>query len=79
MTGYVLAKDAWAMVELSRQLRLARIYAFCHADHDASIHVLEKCGFTRDAGWAGATTFPNLPPGASQEALCYERIVTGVT
>lgn len=72
MTGYVLAEDAWghgyatealrAMVTLAGQLHLARLYAFCHADHGASAHVLEKCGFTRDVSCSEAMTFPNLPP-----------------
>lgn len=82
-TGYVLAKDAWgrgyatevlwAMVDLSQQLGLARLLALCHPAHSASLHVLEKCGFTQDMDWTGKAVFPNLPPGVPQAALCYER------
>lgn len=82
MTGYVLAKDAWgqgyatealqAMIALSRQLRIARVSALCHADHHASQHVLEKCGFRRVTGTVPSTTFPNLPPGSSHETCRYE-------
>lgn len=83
MTGYVLAKDAWglgyatevlrAMVDLSQQLGLARLFALCHPAHSASLHVLEKCDFTQDTTWSGRAVFPNLPPGVPQTALCYER------
>jgi ribosomal-protein-alanine N-acetyltransferase len=82
ITGYVLAADAWgqgyatealrAMVDLSRALALRRLYALCHTDHRASAHVLEKCGFTRDAEWSSRSEFPNLLPGARQPVLCYE-------
>jgi RimJ/RimL family protein N-acetyltransferase len=86
MTGYVLAHDAWgqgyatealrAMIALSEQLGLARLFALCHPAHSASLHVLEKCGFTQDTGWEGRAMFPNLPPGLPQAALCYERLRT---
>ncbi len=82
MTGYVLARDVWghgyatealqAMVDLSERLRLRRLYAPVHLDNRASARVLEKCGFTLDAGWSEATTFPNLPPESRQAAVCYE-------
>lgn len=82
MTGYVLARDAWghgyatealrAMVELARELRLTRLYAPVHTDNRASSRVLEKCGFTLDAGWSEAPTFPNLPADSRQAAVCYE-------
>jgi RimJ/RimL family protein N-acetyltransferase len=86
LTGYVLARDAWAqgyatetlqaMLELARQLRVARVLALCHADHRASQRVLEKCGFTREAGWAGTTTFPNLSPEPSRDVFRYEFVPT---
>ena len=70
MTGYVLAKDAWglgyatealrAMVDLSWQLDVDWLFALCHPDHRASMHVLEKCGFVRDSGWNRPVEFPNL-------------------
>lgn len=85
MTGYVLAKDAWgqgyatealrAMVEVSRQLDVVRVYALCHPEHHASWHVLEKCGFTRDESWSTPATFPNLASGSLQEVLCYELVL----
>jgi [ribosomal protein S5]-alanine N-acetyltransferase len=69
-TGYVFARDAWgqglateslrAMVELSTALRLRRLYAYCHVDHHASAHVLEKGGFAREAVLARHMGFPNL-------------------
>jgi RimJ/RimL family protein N-acetyltransferase len=81
MTGYVFAKDAWgkgyatealtAMVALARNLQLSRLHAFCHADHRPSWHVLEKCGFTRDARWTKHTQFPNLGSDAPQPVLRY--------
>lgn len=82
MTGYVLARDAWgqgyatealrAMVELARELRVTRLYAPVHTDNRASSRVLEKCGFTLDAGWSEAPAFPNLPAASRQAAVCYE-------
>jgi ribosomal-protein-alanine N-acetyltransferase len=83
VTGYVLASDAWgqgyatealrAMVDLAGTLGLRRVHAQCHADHRASAHVLEKCGFTREAGSPSPLEFPNLLPGARQPVLRYER------
>jgi RimJ/RimL family protein N-acetyltransferase len=82
-TGYVLAKDSWgkgyatealnAMVDVARGLHLARVYALCHAQHEASTRVLEKCGFERDRSWTRQYDFPNLAPGVPQDVLCYER------
>ena len=81
ITGYVLAKDAWgqgyatealqAMVDLSRQLGLARVCAFCHADHRASWRILERCGFRRDPDWSTQVEFPNLAPGVLQDVARY--------
>src|SRR5215831_14989217 len=55
LTGYVLARDAWgrgyatealaAVVAVAQRLGVQRLYALCHPNHQASIHVLEKCGF----------------------------------
>jgi RimJ/RimL family protein N-acetyltransferase/ketosteroid isomerase-like protein len=71
-TGYVLAKDAWgqgfamealgATVEVARAMGIARLYAIVHPDHSASIRVLEKGGFEREALLARHTVFPNLSP-----------------
>jgi RimJ/RimL family protein N-acetyltransferase len=82
LTGYVLAKDGWglgyatealaAMVTLARRLSARRIYALCHPDHQASIHVLEKCGFALDLSWTRPIVFPNLDRSAPQPVACYE-------
>jgi RimJ/RimL family protein N-acetyltransferase len=87
MTGYVFARDAWgrgyatealrAIVDLSRRLELARLYALCHPDHRASWRVLEKCGFTHDDTWTRQAEFPNLAPGVRQDVLCYELVFRG--
>jgi len=81
MTGYVLAKDAWghgyateacrAMVSLAWQLDVEWLFALCHPDHIASIHVLEKCDFARDAGWNRPVEFPNLSPGTPVDVACF--------
>jgi RimJ/RimL family protein N-acetyltransferase len=83
-TGYVLARDAWgrgyatealrAMVELARRTRVVRLYAICHVDHQASAHVLEKGGFTREATLGRFIEFPNLLPGDPCDVLCYAMI-----
>jgi RimJ/RimL family protein N-acetyltransferase len=69
-TGYVFARDAWghgyatealgAMVAMAAELTISRLYALCHTEHQASWHVLEKCGFTREGILHGHTVFPNL-------------------
>jgi RimJ/RimL family protein N-acetyltransferase len=81
MTGYVLAKDSWgqgyatealrAMVDVARALGVSSLFALCHPDHRASWHVLEKCGFTRDAAWTETAVFPNLAAGVQQAVFCY--------
>ena len=81
ITGYVLARDAWghgyatealeAMVTLARNLHVHRLYALCHAAHDRSARVLEKCGFTREALLACHGEFPNLAPGELLDCLRY--------
>ena len=79
-TGYVLARDAWgqgyatealrAMVQFARGFAIARLYAICHADHAASAHVLEKCGFEREGRLRKSMIFPNLAP-EPQDVLSY--------
>jgi RimJ/RimL family protein N-acetyltransferase len=81
MTGYVLAKDAWghgfateallAMIHTAEGIGIPRLYAFCHPDHTASQHVLEKCQFERDPRVSVPIEFPNLAPGLRQDVLCY--------
>jgi ribosomal-protein-alanine N-acetyltransferase len=80
-TGYVLAKDSWgfgyatealtAMVDLASTIGVRRLYALCHPEHRASRRVLEKCGFVCDDIPPHRVEFPNLAPGATQDAACY--------
>ena len=79
-TGYVFARDAWghgyatetlrAMLDVARSIRLEALYAQCHPDHAASIHVLEKCGFRLEHRSPAAHVFPNLGP-SKQDVLTY--------
>src|SRR6186713_2593367 len=81
MTGYVLAKDAWgrgyatealaAMVGLARSIGVGHLYALCHPENRASAHVLEKCGFVRDASSEQQTEFPNVLSGRLQDVHRY--------
>jgi [ribosomal protein S5]-alanine N-acetyltransferase len=81
VTGYVLAQDAWgqgfateslgAMVELARQTGVKRLEAECHAEHRASAHVLEKCGFHCEGVSPAHTEFPNLALGCRCDVLGY--------
>jgi RimJ/RimL family protein N-acetyltransferase len=83
MTGYVLAQGAWgaglatealrAMVGVARAIGIREVAALCHANHVASIRVLEKAGFTRDAVPALPLVFPNLQEDAPQPVLRYSR------
>jgi ribosomal-protein-alanine N-acetyltransferase len=81
MTGYVLARDAWgkgyateclrAVVNVAREVGVARVYALCHVENPASWRVLEKCGFVWEGIWPRHTRFPNLgQPNPDHEALC---------
>ncbi|HXR98338.1 MAG TPA: GNAT family N-acetyltransferase [Terriglobales bacterium] len=82
ITGYILARDAWgrgfatealtAMVELAREIKLVSLHASCHAQHRASAHVLEKCGFTPDHNAATLAHFPN-DAAAPQPILAFKR------
>jgi len=68
-TGYVLARDAWgrgyasealaAVVELARELQIARLYALCHVDHIASARVLGRCGFLEEGVLRRYQVFPD--------------------
>ncbi len=81
-TGYVLAKDAWnkgyatealrAIVELAGRLGILRLYALCHPENWASVHVLEKCGFVSE-GLVELHAFPNLGSGQPGDCLRYSR------
>lgn len=82
-TGYVLARDAWgcgyatealnAIVTLARDLGVRQLYALCHPDHPASIHVLEKCGFARESLLPQHVELPNLSPGHREDCFRYAR------
>jgi RimJ/RimL family protein N-acetyltransferase len=82
-TGYVLARDAWgqgvateallAIVALAPSLGVIRLHAYCHADHAASAHVLDKCGFTREGILARHTIFPNSGDPDPAPVLVYAR------
>ena len=68
ITGYILARDAWgkgyateslaAMVELAPQIGIRVLTAAVHAEHTASAHVLEKCGFRNHGVARRHTVFP---------------------
>lgn len=83
-TGYVLARDAWgkgyateavnAIVDISRTLCLARLYALCHVDHDRSARVLERTGFTKEGVLRSYLEFPNLDPGRPSDVYCYSKV-----
>lgn len=80
-TGYVLAKDAWGqgyatealqtMITVARSMNVRRVYALCYVDHQASSHVLEKCGFEREGILRKYAEFPNLTPGEPSDVCCY--------
>ena len=82
MTGYVLARDAWgqgyatealrAMVNVARGIGIVSLSAVCHPQHQASVHVLEKCEFARDLRWTRQAVFPNLRAGP-QDVWCFTR------
>ena len=88
-TGYVLAKDSWgcgyatealtAIVKIAGELEIVHLYALCHPDHHASIHVLEKCGFRLEQRLERVASFPNLSPGTPADCLRYARRGAAVT
>ena len=68
MVGYVLARDVWgqgyatealqAMTTLADERAITHLYAYCHAEHIATVRVLEKGGFALNASFVAAS-FPN--------------------
>jgi ribosomal-protein-alanine N-acetyltransferase len=80
-TGYVLALDAWgrgyatealrAMVDLAQPMGVKRLEAVCHAEHRASAHVMEKCGFLCEGIRRAHTEFPNLAGRMRCDVLSY--------
>ena len=85
VTGYVFARDAWglgyateslqAMVELARQTGVERLEAICHAEHEPSASVLEKCGFQREEVRREHFVFPNLAPQKRSDVFSYVRLL----
>lgn len=82
-TGYVLARDAWgrgyateatrAICDLAPTLGLQRLQTYCHVDHAASAHVLDKCGFVREGVLRRHTVFPNCGTDDPLDVLSYAR------
>jgi [ribosomal protein S5]-alanine N-acetyltransferase len=80
-TGYVLARDKWGMgyasealgavVQFARQLRVARLYALCHATHGPSRRVLERNLFALEGILRKYVVFPNLGAAEPQDVCCY--------
>lgn len=80
-TGYAFTQSVWgrglatealsAMVGVARGLALKELEALCHAEHQASAHVLEKCGFVLQSRQERHTLFPNLMPGVRADTLLY--------
>lgn len=83
MTGYLLVREAWghgfatealgAMTELAPRLGLVRLHALCHVDHQASAHVLDKCGYAREGVLRRHTVFPNSGLAGPLDVLSYAR------
>ncbi len=83
-TGYVFARDAWgrgyateslrAMVALAPSVGVRRLYALCHPLHDASAHVLAKCGFEREGVLRRYAEFPNLAAGEPADVVCFSYV-----
>jgi RimJ/RimL family protein N-acetyltransferase len=84
-TGYALARDAWgrgyatestrAIVALTWTIpRLARLYALCHPENEASVRVLEKCGFAREGRLRKFLVFPNLRAQDPCDVLIYGQV-----
>jgi [ribosomal protein S5]-alanine N-acetyltransferase len=83
ITGYVLARDAWAhgfatealraVSELAPRLGILRLHAYCHVDHHASAHVLDKCGYAREGVLRRHTVFPNSGLSGPLDVLSYAR------
>jgi ribosomal-protein-alanine N-acetyltransferase len=70
--GYAIARDSWghgyatevlqAMTVLAASLGVRWLYGLCHVEHQASAHVMEKCGFTPEGVLRQHVTFPNIGP-----------------
>ena len=64
------------MVVLARELGVIRLQAACHPDNTASLRVLEKGGFTREALLRRHGEFPNVAPGGPIDTWLYAIILT---
>lgn len=81
--GYVFAQDAWgcgystetlqALIVVSENVGMLNLHARCHPDHQASVRVLEKCGFTLEGRLRRPSAFPNLGGTQPMDVLCYTR------
>ncbi len=80
-TGYVIARECWgngyateslaAMTAVAVEMSLDRLYALCHPDHDASQHVLKKCGFQLEGLLDKYCLFPNQTNQDPQDVYCF--------
>jgi RimJ/RimL family protein N-acetyltransferase len=61
------------MVNVACNIGIVTLSGLCHPEHQASIHVLEKCDFARDLRWTRKIAFPNLPVMAPQDVWCFTR------
>jgi ribosomal-protein-alanine N-acetyltransferase len=82
--GYVLARCYWSqgyMTEAVRavvhwalqEMHLHRVWAICEIHNGASVRVLEKAGFTREAVLTDWMVFPNL---GDRPQTCYRYGIT---
>jgi RimJ/RimL family protein N-acetyltransferase len=60
-----------AVVQFARQLRVARLYALCHATHGPSRRVLERNLFALEGILRKYVVFPNLGAAEPQDVCCY--------
>ena len=56
----------WALA----QPGIFRAWAFCHAEHAASVRVMEKAGLAREAVLRRWAVFPNLGPEPQDCIVC---------
>ncbi len=81
MFGYVFARNFWGrglatealkfLVDWSlAQPSIHRAWALCHAEHAASVRVMEQAGLTREALLRRWHVFPNLGPDPRDCIVC---------
>ena len=86
-TGYVLGRRFWgqgyasealaAVLSLAQTLGVQRLYALCHADHRASLGVLERGNFRFEALLPRHAIFPNLGVAEAQDVRCFVAVDVG--